>query len=240
MRAAAILLLLTGTAAADPLVLPRGALHGAVTVEASLSTRAVLEPVSLAPDLWYGVTDRVTLGVTTSARAVSRLDVGNGLCVRSSEHGCPRLYDDLAIDARWLVDRRVAVRARLVASSFSPWKPSLRLGALARWTRGAWAIEGDPNLQLGLANRDHGNRSQLDLPLWVRFQLGCHAEGWVRTGARAELAGFFEKVAIPVGVGGAVHRRGVAVGFEVAFPELLGPQNQFRTRDAYLYVSLIR
>lgn len=240
MRAAVILVLLAAPAAADPVVLPAGAVEVALTVEANVSTRERFEPVSITPDVWYGATDRLTLGVTTSSRAVSRVDAGGGLCVRSREHGCPRLYDDLAFDARWRVAPDVALRARFVNASFAPWKPSLRLGALARWRRGAWAVEADPQLQLGLVNTDEGNRSALDAPVWVRFQLGCRAEGWVRTGVRGELAGFTDKAAIAVGLGGEVHLGHVDVGAELAFPSLLGPQNQFRTRAAFVYVSLVR
>lgn len=168
---------------------------------------------------------------------MSRFDAGHGVCLRSVDHGCPRLYDDLAIDARWAWRDDVALRARFVNASFAPWKPSLRLGALARWRRGAVAVEADPQLQLGLADTDQGNRSQLDVPVWLRFQLGCHAAGWVRTGARGELSGFLDKVAIVVGVGGAVQVHRFEVGAEVAFPTLLGPQNQVRTRSGFLYVS---
>jgi hypothetical protein len=239
--AAVILVLLAAPAAADPIVLPRGAIQAELTVEASLSSRERFEPVSLAPDLWYGVTDRLTLGLTTSARAVSRVDAGLGLCVRSDDHGCPRLYDDLASDARWRLTPDAALRARLVHASFAPWKPSLRLGGTVRARRGAWTLEGDPHLGLGLYHTDAGNRATLELPAWIRFQLGCRAEGWIRTGVRGELAGFTEKAAIAVGLGGEVHLgRGVDVGAEVAFPSLLGPQNQFRTRSAFVYVSLVR
>lgn len=235
-----ILVLLAAPAAADPVVLPRAAVQADLTVELGVSSRELLEPVSIAPDLWYGATDRLTLGLTTSSRAVSRVDAGSGLCVRSEEHGCPRLYDDLAVDARWRVAPEAAIRARFVSSSFSPWKPSLRLGALARWRRGAWAVESDPQLAFGLWNTDQGNRATLELPVWVRFQLGCRAEGWIRTGARGELDGFTEKVAIAVGLGGEVHAGPVDVGAEVAFPTLFGPQNQFRSRAAFVYVSLVR
>ncbi len=210
MRAALIVLVLATPAYAD--------VTAALTVEADLSARRELDDVSGRPDIWFDVTDRLTLGVTTSARALSRLHVA-------------QYYDDVALDGLWKLDPRVSLRARFV-QSWEPWRPSIRLGALVRARRGAWAIEGDPHVQVGLANTDLGNRAQLDVPLWLRFH-----GAWVRTGARGELSGFTEKVAIPLGLGGVVHAGRLDVGAEVAFPRLLGPQNEFRTRVAYVYVS---
>jgi hypothetical protein len=232
-----------GTARADVwpagLVLPRHALEVDATVEVNAGTRAWGEPVSLAPDVWWGATDRLTVGVVTSARALSRVEPGDGLCLTGSAHGCDRLYDNLGVDGRWSVRRgalAVAARLRLVARSFAPLRPSLRPGALLRWRRGAVAVEADPYVQLGLANRDQGNRDQLAVPLWLRFQLGCRAAGWVQTGVRGELAGFAEKYAIPLALGAAVRLGPVDVGAEVGAPALLGPQNQLRDRSAYVFV----
>jgi hypothetical protein len=245
---AALVVIAIGAAAAparadvwpDALVLPRGELHVRATVELELGTRIAFEPVSLAPDAWWGATDRLTIGVVTSAHALSRVEAGSGLCLTGSAHGCPRLYDNLALDGRWSLRRgrlAVAARARLAARSFDPWKPSLRPGVRVRWRRGPLALEADPHLQLGLANRDRGNRDQLSLPLWVRFQLGCRAAGWVHTGVRGEVAGFSEKYEIPLAVGAAVRVGPVDVGAEVGFPALLGPQNVVGGRSAYLYVE---
>jgi len=210
VRAALIVMLLTGTAAAD--------VTASLTIEADLSARRELDDVSGRPDIWFDATDRLTVGVTTSARALSRLHVA-------------QYYDDVAVDGLWKLDPRVSLRARFV-QSWDPWRPSLRVGALARWRRGPWAVEGDPHVQLGLANTELGNRAQLDVPVWLRFH-----GAWLRTGARGELSGFLEKVAIPIGVGGVVHVGRLDLGVEVAFPRLLGPQNEFRSRVGYVYVS---
>jgi hypothetical protein len=113
----------------------------------------------------------------------------------------------------------------------------VRPGARLVWRREPWAIEGDPHLQIGLASRDQGNRDQLSLPVWLRAQLGCRASIWIHTGARGELDGFFEKLAIPLGVGVAARVGPVDVGAEAGFPVLLGPQNHFTSRQAWLWVG---
>ncbi|MCA9679588.1 MAG: hypothetical protein H6709_16590 [Kofleriaceae bacterium] len=129
----------------------------------------------------------------------------------------------------------VALRARLVARSLSPLLPSLRVGALLRWRRAAWGIDADPHLQLGLYHRDLGNRAQLDLPLWVRFALGCRVAGWVRSGVRGELAVVADDLSIPLGLGAAARLGPVDVGVEGAFVRLLGPLNNVAERDLVLF-----
>jgi hypothetical protein len=225
------------------LVLARGELRVRGTVAINLGARIAFEPVSLAPDAWWGATDRLTVGVVTSAAALSRVEPGGGLCLTGSAHGCPRLYDNVALDGLWSWRRgalAIAARTRLALRAFSPAKPSLRPGALIRWRRGAVALEADPHLQLGLAHRDQGNRDQLAVPLWLRFQLGCRAAGWVQTGVRGELAGFSEKYEIPLAVGVAVRVGPVDVGAELGAPAVLGPQNELRDRSAYVFVEWAR
>jgi hypothetical protein len=220
-----------------PLVLPRGAVDVAVTVEANLAALHQWHPVSIAPDAYWGVTDELTLGVITSARALPRIQVGDGLCFHE---GCTRLYDNVGVDARYAVKRgalEVAARTRLVARSFSPFKPSLRPGALVRWSRAWFAVEADPQLWIGLDHRGAGNGDQLSVPVTLRFDLACRGEAWLFTGVRGELSGFADEYAIPVGVGGAVRVRGWDVGGEVGFPELAGPQNQASSRSAYVFVE---
>jgi hypothetical protein len=236
--AAALLVLFAATRAhAEPwpgrLVVPPGLIDVAITVEVNLGVREVAEPVSIAPDVWWGATDRVTVGVTTSARALSRYETGHGLCV----HECERLYDNLAIDARGEVAPWAAARLRVVARSFAPFKPSARLGAVVRARRGAWAIEADPHVQTSLGNRALGNRDQVSLPVWLRFQLGCRAAGWVFTGARGEIAGLREKVVVPIGAGVVVGLGAVDVAIEAGLPAALGPQNQSKPRMAWLTVG---
>src|SRR5580692_3652648 len=86
----------TATAEAPPpssLVLPQGKLLLDVYLEMSLSSNAVFSPVSLAPDLWYGLTDAWTLGlVHSTAGATGFIGVsGDSLCLTGTSDGCQLL-----------------------------------------------------------------------------------------------------------------------------------------------------
>jgi hypothetical protein len=224
-----------------PLVLAPGQCQATLVIESNESARRRFEPLSLAPDLHCGIWPRVVLGVTHSARSLSRVDSGGGLCLSGEDGGCASLYDSTALDA--LAHLRggaaaVAARARLVAASYAPFKPSLRVGALARVRHGRVALLIDPHVVIGLANRDRGNRDQLNLPARGQLHIGSRVLLMFESGVRGELAVFGDAFAVPIGTGVEVSTAPAwDIGLEAAFPRLLGPQNSFKDRHVALYVA---
>jgi len=210
-------------------------------VETNLGKRERFEPVSLAPDVHCGLHRRLTVGVTHSARSLSRVESGGGFCLRGQAAGCPHPYDNTALDALSLLgggSAAIAARARLVAGSYAPFKPSLRLGALIRLRRSRSAVVLDPHVVLGLANRDRGNRDQINLPVRGHLQIGPRLLITLLTGVRGELVTFGDTFAVPVGAGVEFSPSSMwDIGLETAFPKLLGPQNSFKQRDLALYVT---
>jgi hypothetical protein len=226
---------------ARPLVLPRFGVEASAVLEMNLSTGRSYEPSSLAPDVWFGVTDDVTVGVVHSARALSIVDSGLGYCFRDEAHGCAAAYDNLGVDARWSLVRgelSAAARARFVVRTFDPWKPRLGAGGLVRWQRGRFAISSDPSLSIGLANRDRGNRAALDVPLWFAVQPTCRWALHLRSGVHGSLVTYGDTYEIPMGLGVTVSpHRLVDISAEAAFRRLLGPQNDFKTRAMWIAVT---
>jgi hypothetical protein len=221
---------------ADALVVPEGAVVADLTLEINAGPDAVANPLSLAPDLWWGVAPRWTVGLIHSDPSVDRIEAGASLCVR----GCS-FYHGGGIDARYQVvdgDLAVAPRARFVIRDDDPVKPALDLGALARWRTGRWTITADPYLQLGLANRDRGNRTQLVVPLWF----GVDVARWsfaLQTGYATQLIVWRDGWHVPVGAAvAATVAPHVAVGVEFGFDSLLGPQNTPKDRVALVTLTL--
>ena len=225
-------------------VLARGQVEASLTYESNLSLRLEREPWSLAPDLFVGVTDRLTLGVVHSARGLSLIDSGFGFCL--AEHGCREgVYDEVGLDSRWALVRRgglaLAGRARFVSRSFDPWKPSLRLGALVRYVHGRFAVVTDPQLQIGLVNRDQGNRDWLRVPVWLEVQPFCHVMLAVRTGIEGELVTFADAFALPAALELVVRPHPhVDVALSYGYPMLGGPLNELKLRHLALTVTFRR
>jgi len=226
---------------ARPITLAPGELEARLVAELSLGRGATAEPISLAPDAWYGIAPRWTVGVVHSAQSLGLIDDGATFCFRGRPpFGCDRVYNGSGVDVRWSWREgplAVAPRARLLVRDVDPWKPAAIAGALARWTRGRFAISSDPYVRLGLANRDRGNRAALVVPLWLavqptsRWLIALHG-GWdselatVRDGWHGPLG-----LAMEARVASHLH-----VGVEGGFGSLYGPQTDVKTRT--LAISL--
>ncbi len=248
MKTAAIVVVLASTAAradvpliARPIVLDQGAVEGRLTLETNLYTYSQWKPTSLAPDVWYGVTPDLTVGVVSSADALSQVGPGDGVCFGGFAHGCEQAYSNLGVDARWAIARgalSLAARVRLVTRRWSPWLPSVRVGALARWQRGRFAITSDPQLQVGLDNTDLGNRAQANVPLWLAVAPTCRSEIYLRTGVYGELAVFGDVWSVPALVGAKVAvSTHIDVAAEIGFERLAGPLDEGKLRMAWLAVA---
>lgn len=250
LRALVLVCLLAGHARANsddlvsrPVVLPHNGIAAELTIEANLAHNFWASPLSLAPDLWWGATDRLTLGLVHSSASLERFAPGGSVCVRTDDVlYCDSFYRGSGFDARFLAYNGggigIAPRVRLLARDIDPFKPALTVGALAKWTRGRYAITVDPYVQLGLANQELGNRSQLFLPIEFAVQPTCRWQLALSTGWNSAFTGLSDGWHVPVAVGArarATMQLDVAV--TVGFPTLLGPQNTPKQRVLFVAVG---
>jgi len=249
--AIAVLVTLASTAHADPddlvarpIVLAEGQVEANLTVEVDLAPGQIAKPLSLAPDVWFGATDRLTVGIVHSDPAIDRIAPGASLCVGTGVPGCGHIYSGGGIDTLWsLVAGELAVAARvrlLVAedSITSVWKPAMTFGALARWTRGRWAVWSDPYLRVPSANADAGNRIALWLPITVSAQPTCRWAIDLRTGWNSDLAVWRDGWHIPAWLGARARASDhVDVGAAFGFYSALRPQNNASQRAAFVMVG---
>jgi len=224
-----------------PLVLARGQVEAQLVVESDMFNNRKGLPLSVSPDVWGGLTDRLTLGITHSNTSLDRIAPGASFCVRELRPECQRFYRGSNLDVRYLVragELSIAPRARLMLREISPVKPAIALGALVRWQRGRMSISSDPYLRLGLANRDEGNRAALTIPVWFGVQ---PAEKWLlalHVGWDADLAvwhdGWHGPFALLVRARASRH---IDLSVEGGFSTIFGPQNNVRQRALALLVA---
>jgi hypothetical protein len=217
------------------LTLPRGVAEIGADLEINVSVREIFEPVSIAPDVRYGVTDAFTIGLTHSFRSQSLLGAGNGLCLTGDgEGGCEDLYRGTSLDLMYAtapsgnVDS--AVRMRFTARDYDPFKLSWKLGVLVRHRQGRFALVSDPHLAFGLTNTDQGNSTFFDLPVWFQVQATRSIMPYMRTGIDGVVNGFGDTYRVPLGFGVVYSFGRFDVGAELSMPEILGPQNDGKPR----------
>lgn len=142
------------------MTLPAGRIFVQAFAEINLSADLVAKPFSIAPDLWYGVSDVLTVGLVHSGRGKTGFfgAVGNGLCLAGEDNGCAKVYDRVGLDARYHFYREgnltAAADGGLFLNSFDPLQAQLKVGALGRWQGGALALELAPALFAGLTERE--------------------------------------------------------------------------------------
>jgi hypothetical protein len=227
---------------ARPLVLAPGAVELRLTAEINVQQRTMAQPLSLAPDAWWGVSPRWTLGLIHSDPSVDQVGVGASFCVRQSALSpCDQLYRGSGLDVRFdAVSGQLAVapRLRVLVRDTDPFKPAITVGALVRWAHGRFAIASDPYARLPLANHALGNRAALVLPVWFAIQ---PAAGWaiaLHTGFDADFVILRDGGRVPVALD--VNARlgsGVEVGLEAGWGALLGPQHDAKHGTVMIAVA---
>jgi hypothetical protein len=198
------------------------------------------DPWADGVDVAVGVTPRLTLGLSHSARSRGTVDHGGGWCHESPKQWCDAAYAGALVDARWRVlgteRHQLGVLARAGVADFGPVRPVVRLGISERRVRGrVWGVV-EPEFQIAFGNREDGNRDQLVLPVWIGVGRR-RAAAWVMAGVRGELVGFGEKYELPLMLGGAVTYRSVRIGGEAGFPQLAGPQNTANVRHGAVWIG---
>ena len=244
----ALVLLLSTIAHADSndiitrsLVLPRNAFRASLTLEYSLAKRHSGTPVSLAPDVWFGATDELTVGVIHSSPSVDRIGGRASFCIRQSDTTCDQAYQGSGVDAMYRLRSWVAPRARLLIRDTDTFKPALTLGALARWTHGRFSITTDPFLRFGLANTDKGNRTAFSIPLYLGVQPTCRWLIEFHTGADGDVAVLSDGWHMPVALKVTARAtRDLDVVFEGGLPQGFGPQVNADEREVMFSASYSR
>lgn len=223
--------------------LPRGSLRISAALAVGLDTRSLGAPVALAPDVYVGVTRRLTLGLIHSGRALGLLDSGWGFCLTGRTGGCDRVYSGTGLDGWYTFLRasglELAARTRFYVARFSgPLKLRLTLGLRGVFRAGPVALRFDPHISVGLINRERGNADTLNVPIYLYVAIGRYVAIYLRTGLRGLVRSFADQYAIPLGLGVLVRPTARwRVGVQFVLRQLLGPQNTYKKRDLLLYAD---
>lgn len=201
----------------DQLVLQKGRLILNAFLEVNLSSGGAFKPVSLSPDLWYGVTDEITAGVVHSAVGTTGFigGVGESLCLTGSDN-CGDLYKNVGVEGRYKL-KMSSIALAADAGLFSGHVTDLKLlvlkvGAVGRWHQGPLAVEGAPNLAIAVTDRSStttvggvsvtaGNRDVLNVPGTVLYTLNPMITVAAQVGLVLPLEDTGDAYSLPISVG---------------------------------------
>jgi len=185
------------------------------------------KPTSLAPDLFYSVSDTVQIGLLHTGPMGWQSRPGFGLCLTGTSDGCPKVYNNVGFDFMYGLlfgDFHLSLHSSLFLL-FVP-EPT---GVM--WTIGltgkfhftnAVALFFDPQVGVMLSHRDR-YKEQLFIPLELQFQVGAAASLKVLSGVSGQLSDLGNTYQVPLGLGlvGNVSSN-VDLGLRFSFDNLLG------------------
>ncbi len=239
-------------AAPEPsMTLDRGGVFAQVNFEVAMSSGAAFKPVSIAPDVSYGVTSDLTLALEHSNYALTgfRGAAGAGLCVTGTANGCPNVHQDVGVEALYSLAKgslAVAVDAGIIALDLRPVSPSmfdfdLKIGAKAKYTSGTFYVVAMPSIWFGLSHRTTDvmgvsttlNGDRLYVPISGWFKVSSALAIGAGTGINGPSSGFGNAYKISLGFLGQFSiNRHLAVGGSLVFGKVLGGAPTGATNNA--------
>jgi hypothetical protein len=192
-----------------PMIAPKGKIRVDVSIGVNLSKELVAKPITITPDVFYGVSDKLEVGVAHSGYALVGFwgaeSLGGGLCLAGTDGGCGKVYDGpLGLLGRFVLMEGsidLAADGGVVIGPFDPMTLSLKAGVRGRKMMGKMMIGVAPNISLGLTERDGGNKEYLAVPVDVNFMVNDKLGVGVQTGIHGPLDGFGDAFFVPVSLG---------------------------------------
>lgn len=198
------------------MTLPKGRVLVQGYVAVNLSSDVALKPVSLSPDVWYGFSDDLSLGLTHSSVGTGGVygGVGTSLCLTGEENGCTSFYNNVALLARYnLIDTglALAVQGGLVVNNIDPFYFGIQVGAVGRWEHKPLmlSIVFQPSIYVGLTEREGdamagvaGNTEAISLPVAAMYDVSPELAVGLQTGVNLGLDDIASQWQLFVSLGG--------------------------------------
>jgi hypothetical protein len=194
--------------------LPKGRVLLDAYFAASLNSGNEFKPFSLSPDVWYGATDELTVGLVHSSVAGSGFmgGAGTALCLAGTGGGCADVYPGFGIDARYKLKSGMlayAAEGGLYVRTFDPFVMAIKLGLVARWQQEKIAVELTPNLAVGVAGRTAegmaevtSNGETLNIPVTGMYAVTPKIAAALQTGLILPFQATGDTWAVPLSIGG--------------------------------------
>jgi len=186
------------------------------------------KPTSLAPDLFYALSDTVQIGLLHTGPMGWQTLPGAGLCL-TGEPSCPKVYNNVGLDFMYGLlfgDFHLSLHSSLYFNPIAdPTGVMWTIGVTGKFHfTDAVALFYDPQVGVTLTHRDL-YKDQLFIPLELQFQTTAIVSLKLLSGVTGQLSNLGDTYAIPLGVGVVANLSpNVDLGLRFSFDNLLGHQ----------------
>lgn len=236
---------LESTAAGEDrsLVTPSGSIALSVAVGVNLGAENVGNPVAIAPDVRYGVMDKLDVGLYHSTYGTSGFwnQEGGGLCFTGD--ACAELYDGpTALLANYSLGEgalSMAVSGGVIFTGISSdsllidVKAGMKLSYVVSEKIG---LSAEPALFVSATEREPETRDLLSVPLALMYMVNATVHAGVQTGIAGPLEGFGDGYKVPLSIASLVQIDGkLGVGGAFGFGNLFGKGGTADERNLSLF-----
>lgn len=203
-------------AAKGRMTLQAGGFMLGIAVETNLASGKTAKPISIAPDIWFGLHDRITAGIYHSGRATTGFltSFGSGLCLRDGMSGICKaglsdLYTFLGAEVRVGLSQGRFATALVLGGNARFVDPNKLLaakaGLLARVHTGRVGIEISPVALIGVNKRNvmdvAVNEDYLFVPVTVYVRFAPRVSLALQSGLSTTIKNAADNYKIPAAVG---------------------------------------
>ena len=206
---------------------PGGLFTARVLLLVNASKDSFGKPTSLAPDLFYAVSDTVQIGLLHTGPMGWQSPPGSGLCLTGTTNGCDKVYNNVGLDLMYGLlfgDFHLSLHSSLFLLPLpDPTGVMWTIGLTGKFHfTDVVALFFDPQVGVMLSHRDM-YKEQLFVPIELQFQVGAAVSLKVLSGVTGQLSELGDTYRVPLGLGlvGNVSRH-VDLGLRFSFDNVLG------------------
>ena len=224
---------------------PAGLLTLRLNLLVNASKNTFGKPTSLAPDLFYAITDTVQIGLLHTGPMGWQTLPGAGLCLTGTgTGGCPKVYNNVGFDFMYGLlfgDFHLSLHSSLLVTRIAdPTGVMWTVGFTGKFHfTDVVALYFDPQIGITLSHRDV-NKDRLFLPVELQFQATSAVAVKVLSGVEGQLSALGDTFRSPLGLGivGNVNAY-FDLGLRFSFDNLLGHQPAGFSRTDFRSIGLL-